>query len=92
MPDKPIASGGKLHILHGGEERFGFHLGRLCEQLPRTRLKDVRQRINDLALPTKPDNVAILVHEISFPFGDSGVRSPTPIRRPSQTVITQIHP
>jgi hypothetical protein len=69
--DKPIASVGKLHILHGGEERCGFHLDRLCEPPPRARLKDVRQEIIDLALLTKPDNVAILVQGVSFSFGDS---------------------
>ena len=72
MPDKAVASLGKLQILHGGKERFGLHLDSLREQLPRARPEDVCQGIIDLTLLTKPDNVAILVHGVSFSFGDSG--------------------
>jgi hypothetical protein len=52
---------------------------------------DVRQGIVDLARVTELDNVAILVHGVSFSFGDSGRfgRQP-PMRRFSQTVITQL--
>jgi hypothetical protein len=72
MPHKPVASVRKLQILHGGEERFGFHLDSLREQLPRARPEDVCQGIIDLTLLTKPDNIAILVHGVSFSSGDSG--------------------
>jgi hypothetical protein len=44
----------------------------LRQQLPSARTEDVRQGIVDLALVTEPDNVAILVHGVSFSFGDSG--------------------
>jgi hypothetical protein len=64
MPDEAIGSIGKPQILHGGEERFGLHLNSLGEQPPRARPEDVRLGIIDLALLTKPNNIAILVHGV----------------------------
>jgi hypothetical protein len=63
---------GKLQILHGGEERCGLRLDSLRERLPGARPKDVRQGIIALAPLTKPGNVTILVHGVSFSVGDSG--------------------
>ena len=51
-----------------------------CRQLPGARPENVRQGIVELALLTKVDNIAILVHGVSFSPGDSGrLGSPTPM-------------
>jgi len=72
MPNETVTSVSKLQILRRGKERFGLQLYRLGTKLPRTRPQGVHQRIFDLIRLTKPDNVAILIHGVSFPSGDSG--------------------
>jgi hypothetical protein len=48
VPNKTVATVGKLQVLHGVEKRRGLVLDSLRTQMPRTRSQDIRQWIIDL--------------------------------------------
>ena len=92
MPDKPVTTIGKLQFLQLDQKSIGLHLDGLSQQAPRSRSKDIRQRIIDLARPAQPVNVRSLGHGVSLSFGGSGGLDTRLDTSPFQTVITQIPP
>src|ERR1022692_2068475 len=63
---------GKLQFLHCGQKRPGLHLDSLRKKLPRTRSKNISQRIVDLVGLTKTENIDSLVHGVSLSLRVSG--------------------
>src|SRR5262245_52465365 len=72
VPHKPVATVGKLELLHRREKHLSLQLDSLRKELPRTTSQHIRQRIVDLIGLTKADNVAILVHGVSLSLRGSG--------------------
>ena len=92
MPDNPLTAIGKLEILHRGKESLGLEFDRLRKQPARAAAKDIRQWIIKLVGLTKANNVDSLVHGVSLLWRFGLASTTAPIRRPTQTVITQFPP
>jgi hypothetical protein len=92
MPNEPRPPIAELPIGHQRQKGRGLCLDRLRQQTARARAQDHGQRIIDLLGLPETDNGAILVHGVSLRLEVLAGWLPASIRRPPQTVVTQLQP
>ncbi len=56
VPNQALAPVRQLHLPHGGQERLGFRLDRLCQQSAGTVAQDGRERVVNRVRLTEGNN------------------------------------